>query len=91
MTYANITGMWGLAIYFAKNASYSNNYCHTLPSGEKQFFLVEVLLGDYPLPLLPSNNKLRMPPPNPANNNQTFNSVKGHTGGSDVYMVYQTH
>ena len=79
-------GMWGIAIYFSKNALYSNSYCYTLPSGEKQFFLAEVLLGDYPL--LPSNNALRMPPNNPANNNVVFDSVKGHTNGSDVYMVY---
>ena len=29
-----------------------------------------------------------MPPTNPANNNERFDSVKGHTKGSDVYMVY---
>jgi hypothetical protein len=28
-------GMWGIAIYFAKNAKYSNDYCHTLATGEK--------------------------------------------------------
>jgi|688.fasta_scaffold2825093_2 hypothetical protein len=41
-------GYYGIAIYFAKNASYSDNYCHTLPNGDKQIFLAEVLLGDYP-------------------------------------------
>jgi hypothetical protein len=39
--------MWGIAIYFAKNASYSNEYCHILTNGDKQFFLAEVLLGEY--------------------------------------------
>jgi hypothetical protein len=78
MTYAKINGYWGLAIYFAKNAIYSNAYCHTLPSGEKQFFLAQVLLGDYPLPLLPQDNTLRMPPLN-LNNNERFDSVKGNT------------
>ena len=28
-------GMWGIAIYFAKNAKYSNDFCYKLPSGEK--------------------------------------------------------
>ena len=80
--------MWGIATYFAKNAKYSNDgYCYTLPSGEKQLFLAEVLLGDYAT--LPSNPALRMPPSNPANNNVLFDSVKGNTRGSDVYMVYQ--
>ena len=92
MTYANFHGYWGLAIYFAKNASYSNSgYVYKLPSGERQLFLADVLLGKYPLPLLPQNNQLRMPPPNPDKKNERFDSVKGNTQGSDVYMVYQTH
>ena len=78
-------GMWGVAIYFAKNAKYSNDYCFKLSSGEKQFFLAEVLLGDYTI--LPSNRELKMPPTNPANN-KMFDSVKGNTNSSDVYMVY---
>ena len=49
-------------------------------------FLAEVLLGDYPT--LASNKELKMPPKNPANNDVMFDSVKGHTNGSDVYMVY---
>ena len=78
--------MWGIATYFAKNAKYSHDYRHTLATGEFQFFLSEVLLGDFAA--LPSNNALKMPPTNPANNNVYFDSVKGHTNGSDVYMVY---
>jgi hypothetical protein len=91
MTYAKPNGSWGSAIYFAKNAAYSNTYCHNLSSGEKQFFLAEVLLGDYPLPLLPPDTTLKRPPLNPANNNERFDSVKGRTSGSDVFMVYQNH
>jgi hypothetical protein len=74
-------GWWGIAIYFAVNSSYSHNYCHNLPSGDKQFFLAEVLLGDYPT--LPPNGALRMPPTNPANN-LMFDSVKGIEGADDV-------
>ncbi len=66
-------GMWDFAIYFAKNASHCNFYCHILPSGERQFFLAEVLLGDYAV--LPADNALRTPPKNPANN-LIFDSVK---------------
>ena len=79
--------MWGNALYFVQNAKSANNYCHKLPSGERQIFLVEVLLGDYTN--LAPDVELKMPPLNPANN-QTFDSVKGYTNGSDVYMVYQS-
>ena len=49
-------GMWGRAIYFAKNALYSDKYCSKLIE-EKQFFLAEVLLGDYPF--IPEADKER--------------------------------
>jgi hypothetical protein len=80
-------GYYGIANYFAKNASYSNMdpYCHILPSGERQLFLAEVLLGDYPYIPDPGNEDarkenraLRMPPNNTANN-KMFDSVKGNT------------
>jgi hypothetical protein len=38
--------MWGKAIYFAANASYSGlNYHHTLPNQNSQIFYSRVLLG----------------------------------------------
>ena len=43
MRYSN-GGMWGKGIYFAVNASYSNNYAHPNDK-EKQIFLSEVILG----------------------------------------------
>ena len=77
--------MWGIALYFVPNAKSANNYSYKLPNGERQIFLAEVLLGDYTI--LPSNREQRMPPLNPANN-KIFDSVKGYTDGSDIYMVY---
>ena len=54
--------MWGEAIYFAKNAKYSHDYRFNLPNGQFQFFLAEVLLGDYVV--LASKTDLKMPPMN---------------------------
>ena len=34
INYSN-DGMWGKAIYFAVNSSYSNNYSFKLPNGER--------------------------------------------------------
>lgn len=48
-------------------------------------FLAEVLLGDYVL--LGSNSGLRRPNTKP-DGVTLYDSVKGQTGGSDVYMVY---
>jgi hypothetical protein len=77
--------MWGYANYFAKNSSYSNNYAHTLPGGKRQMFVATVLIGD--TIILPPNGNIKFPPPNPATG-KPHDSVQGHTGGSDVIMVY---
>eukprot|EP00117_Sycon_ciliatum_P002103 scpid34828/ scgid7477/ Probable poly [ADP-ribose] polymerase DDB_G0278045 len=39
-------GLWGKAIYFATDASYSDNYSHRLVNGQRQMFLVQVVTGD---------------------------------------------
>lgn len=75
--------MWGRACYFAKNASYSQNYAFNV-GGKKQFFLAEVLLGEV-VPL-PSQNLIK--PPNKPGSTVEYDSVQGHSNGSDVFMVY---
>jgi len=57
-------GMWGLANYFAKNASYSDKYAHELPDGTKQMFVANVVIGISGV-LLPDKT-LKVPPVNPA-------------------------
>jgi hypothetical protein len=39
-------GMWGTAVYFAVNASYSNAYAYK-ENNHKILFLGEVLVGDH--------------------------------------------
>jgi hypothetical protein len=46
INYSN-EGLWGKAIYFAVNSSYSNMYASTTPNGEKQMFMATVIIGDY--------------------------------------------
>ena len=83
MTYS-AAGMWGRALYFAKNASYSKDYSFVHPDNQRTMFLAEVLLGDYAK--LGKNKSLLRPPPKP--DGTPYDSVKGQTGNSDVYMVY---
>jgi Poly(ADP-ribose) polymerase catalytic domain len=78
-------GMWGHANYFAKNSEYSNSYAYRHPSGNRQMFVATVLIGD--TIILASDRNLRMPPTNPTTG-KPHDSVQGHTGGSDVIMVY---
>merc|ERR1712080_634368 len=53
------SGMWGIASYFAVNASYSDNYAHPSPKG-KQIMLASVMVGD--AHECASNGSLKMPP-----------------------------
>jgi len=47
-------------------------------------FLAEVVLGD----CIPLPQQQLIKPPNKPGTSVEFDSVKGHTGNSDVYMVY---
>ena len=88
-------GKWGLANYFALDASYSDKYAHQTCDGFKEIFIVYVLTG-YSYDCAP-NSKLRMPPLMPQEycvaggirfNQQRYDTVTGETGGSRVYMTF---
>ena len=87
-------GLWGEGSYFAVNASYSDNYSHSLPGAQgKQMLICKVLTGeccDYGRKNDPS---LRQPPMKSSSGTGAFeeeryDSVKGYTNGSHVYVVY---
>ena len=85
-------GMWGTGTYFAVNASYSDNYCYRSPSHGKQMILASVLTGE--TYRCPPDGSLKKPPIKPRKcgargfEDELYDSVSGHTGGSDVYIIY---
>jgi hypothetical protein len=83
MRFGNPGCMWGKAVYFAQNASYSTSYAFRGDNCRK-FFLAEVLLGE----VVPLQQQSLIKPPNKPGTTIEYDSVRGHTGGSDVYMVY---
>ena len=89
INYAN-DGLFGKGIYFARNSNYScPNYSSPVAGSQNQFevFLASVIIGDsYDAG---QGQKLMEPPAKPNRPNEKYDSVKGHTNGSDVYMVYQ--
>ncbi len=83
INYSN-EGMWGRAIYFAVNSSYSHNY--SFNAGPfRQMFMASVLIGKTQESLPKSS--FREPGYNPVTKLQ-YDSVSGNTNGSDVFMVY---
>ena len=88
-----VQGMWGLANYFAVNASYSNSYAYTRSYGSREMFMVKVLTGDSYR--CDSNRSLRMPPEKPGTGGGQlrfatvrYDTVTGETAGSQVFMTY---
>ena len=96
-------GMWGEGAYFADKAAYSNNYCHTTPEGYRQIFLVQVITGiTY---RCSPDRSLKVPPLKSDHSSSSlsighahkdsmfederFDSVSGHTSGSDVFIIYE--
>ena len=79
-------GMWGNGTYYAKNASYSHGYAFNTPNGHLQIFLCDVLVGDY-VTLRPQ--AMVKPPPKKGKPNSFYHSVKGNTGGSDIWITYE--
>eukprot|EP00475_Leptophrys_vorax_P023975 TRINITY_DN32_c0_g1_i1.p1 TRINITY_DN32_c0_g1~~TRINITY_DN32_c0_g1_i1.p1 ORF type:complete len:1229 (-),score=349.68 TRINITY_DN32_c0_g1_i1:93-3779(-) len=94
MKFGNEFCMWGRALYFAWNASYSYSYGYK-ENGRTVILLNRVLRGKS-INLNPG--KLVSPPCLPQDEvdklhtkfkNPRYDSVEGYTGGSNVLMVYE--
>ena len=87
-------GLWGEGSYFAVNASYSDNYSHSLPGTQgKQMLICKVLTGECCNYGSQKDSSLRQPPMKSSSGTGAFeeeryDSVKGYTNGSYVYVVY---
>ena len=89
-------GLWGMGSYFAVNASYSDRYAYNataLGSNERQMLICKVLTGDSYNAEAKTDESLRQPPLKPVPTHGSFeeeryDSVKGNTSGSYVYVVY---
>lgn len=82
-------GMWGRGIYFAENASYSHAYAHQTGSN-RQILLVNLLVGE--AKELDPNRSIQVPPVKetlPDGSEIRYDTIKGVTGGSRVYIVYE--
>jgi hypothetical protein len=79
------SGKWGVAHYFAENASYSDNDAYVL-NEKKQIILAKVLVGDSTT-IMPNDTLLRKPPAKSSGGE--YDSVNGETDMSTVYMIYE--
>ena len=81
--------LWGTGAYFAVNASYSDNYCYVNQDYRvKEMLLVRVLTGNSCSYGQVNDPNLTKPPPLSQGSPDLYDTVNGHTNGSDVYVVY---
>lgn len=93
INYSSDGNLWGKAIYFAVNAIYSCGgvYKYTVPNQQDVYevFFANVVTGkEIEITNCSEETKKFREPPFIPNTNHRYDSVKGYTGNSDVYMVY---
>ncbi|EMP23996.1 Cystine/glutamate transporter [Chelonia mydas] len=72
--------------YFARDASYSHQYCQT-GSSSKTMIVARVLVGDF---VQGSNNYLR-PPPRPNNPNSFYGSCVDNPVNPSIFVIFEKH
>ena len=79
-------GMWGKANYFTTSAAYADRFAHICEDGTKEIIFADVLTGSscYMEP----DHTIRFPPMMTAD--KQYDSVTRVTGGSRVYMTYDS-
>ncbi len=83
--------MWGKGIYFTDDTSYIQYYRYEVPGQQNQYevFCANVVIGkEIAMPRDNSTRFLLEPPAIPGTNDR-YDSVKGNTNGSDVFVVYK--
>ena len=86
--YASESCMWGKGVYFAENASYSINYSFS-ENNCRYMLYCKVFVGEYIE--MPPKQSLKEPPYRDEARRIMYDSVKGNTGGSDVYILYENN
>ncbi|CAD8124044.1 unnamed protein product [Paramecium sonneborni] len=86
VTFSQI-GLWGDGIYFAENAAYSRNYSYQItqqddPNHVGMKVMLYCLVTTGRVQETEENRNIRRP-------NQGYDSIKGQTNGSYVYILYK--
>ena len=77
--------VYGQGCYFARDASYSNNYAAQDSQGMKSMYLVRVLTGEF---TLGKGSMIVAPPKDPSDPSVLFDSVVDNTPNPSIYVVF---
>lgn len=77
---------WSLGSYFARDASYSHEYCSS-HSGRYSMFVAHVLVGDF----VQGNPEYLRPPPRASNSNRLYDSCVDDPADPSVFVIFEKH
>ena len=79
---ARVGAIYGKGTYFARDAKYSDDYAHVLPSGEKQLIVADVALGTWT-----QGAKDKDCPELPGGSGKRYNSMVDNTTRPSIFVV----
>ncbi|KAG9472240.1 hypothetical protein GDO78_020587 [Eleutherodactylus coqui] len=79
--------VYGQGSYFARDASYSHDYCTPTPSGARMMFVARVLVGDFVV----GNYKMKRPPQRPGSSTQYYDSCVDDVSSPSIFVVFEKH
>jgi poly [ADP-ribose] polymerase 7/11/12/13 len=78
--------IWGDGTYFARDASYSDNYACTLPTGQKKMLIAEVVIGKF----TKGAKRMNICPILPGEKCRRFNSLVDDEKRPSIFVVQHT-
>ncbi|XP_074757367.1 protein mono-ADP-ribosyltransferase PARP12-like [Athene noctua] len=78
--------LYGKGSYFARDASYSHDYCSSL-DGRYSMFVAHVLVGDF----VQGNPEYLRPPPRTSNSNRLYDSCVDDPTDPSIFVVFEKH
>ncbi|NXU14956.1 PAR12 polymerase, partial [Pardalotus punctatus] len=76
--------MYGKGSYFARDASYSHEYCSS-HSGRYSMFVAQVLVGDF----VRGNPEFCRPPPRASNSNRLYDSCVDDPTDPSIFVIFE--
>ncbi|NXG49216.1 PAR12 polymerase, partial [Psilopogon haemacephalus] len=77
---------YGKGSYFARDASYSHEYCSSR-SGRYNMFVVHVLVGDF----VQGKPEYLRPPPRATNSNRLYDSCVNDLTDPSIFVIFEKH
>ena len=84
---SKVGAIWGDGTYFARDARYSNDYARTLPNGQKQMLVVDVLVGRW----AQGKKNMSMCPLLPGEQYKKHNSLVNRVQNPTIFVVQHSN